>query len=71
MCNHLPTCGFSLKAPIPNSTDLPPAWDEDLSDEPAGWYYTMVKVHHPDGTSTIEYANKAMERIDLHCDSIK
>ena len=73
MCNHLSTCGFSLKVPIPNSTGLLPVnsaiyeyWDEHLSDEPAGWYYSVVNVHHPDGTPTIEHADKAKETVDLH-----
>ena len=73
LTNRLPTCGFSLKVPVPNSTGLPPVntaiyiyWDESLSEEPAGWYYATVKAHLSDGSSTIEYVDKAMETVNLH-----
>ena len=41
-------------------------WDESTYEEPTGWYYAVVKAHVPNGTTTIEYADKATETIDLH-----
>ena len=44
LSNYFPTCGFSLKVPVPNSAGLPPVnsaiyvhWDESSLDEPTGW----------------------------------
>ena len=62
LSNNIQTCGFSLKVLVPNSVVLPPVnsaiyvhWDESSSNEPTGWYYAVVKVHLPNGTTTIEY----------------
>ena len=41
-------------------------WDEPHSDEPPGWYHALVKEYHPDGELTIEYADKATEKLNLH-----
>lgn len=73
LSKHLLTCGFSLKVPVPNSTGFALVnsaiyvyWDESLSEEPTGWYYTIVKAHLLDGASTIEYAHvdKVTETVD-------
>ena len=73
VCNSLSYCGLSLKLLIPNSSDLPPVnsavyvyWDEPYSDEPPEWYHALVKEYHPDGKVTIEYADKATEKLNLH-----
>ena len=49
-----------MRTPVPNSAGLPPVntaiyvyWDE-VSDEPKGWYYAVVRNHLPDGTTRIE-----------------
>ena len=72
LSNRLTTSGFTLKLPVPNSVGLPPVnsaiyvhWNEN-SDEPIGWYHATVKSHHPDGTTSIEYANSNTERVNLH-----
>ena len=73
LSKQLNTSGFSLTVPIPNSVGLPPInssiyvyWNECPSDEPVGWYYAVVKEHLPDGTTCIEYANKATETVNLY-----
>ena len=72
LSNCLTTSGFSLKLPVPNLVGLPPLdsaiyehWNEN-SDEPIGWYHATVKSHHPDGTTSIEYANSDTEIVSLH-----
>ena len=72
LCNTLSSCGFSLKLPVPDSSGLPPVntaiyveWNEASSDEPAGWYYAVVKGYLPDGQAKIEYADHASETLDL------
>ena len=49
LCNNLPSCGFSLKLPVPHSSGLPTIdtaiyikWNEASSDEPADWYYRTL-----------------------------
>ena len=55
LCNSLPSCGFSLKLAIPDSSGLPPVdiaiyveWNEASSDEPCGWYHVVVKEYLPE-----------------------
>ena len=73
LCHKLPTCGFQLKLPLPNSCGLPPTdaaiyveWNEPDSDEPPGWYYAIVKQYRNDSKALIEYADFCTEVIDLH-----
>ena len=73
LCNRLPSCGFNLRLPVPNSSGLPPTntaiyveWNEDPSDEPSGWYYAVVKEYLPNGQARIEYTDHASETLDLH-----
>jgi len=68
LCNTLSSCGFSLKLPVPDSSGLPPVntaiyveWNEASSDEPAGWYYAVVKGYLPDGQAKIEYASQMVK----------
>jgi len=42
---------------ISRSFSLIHNWNEN-SDEPIGWYHATVKSHHPDGTTSIEYAQR-------------
>ena len=71
--DNLSTCSFSLRLPVANSSGLPPVnstiyvlWNEPQSDEPPGWYYAVVSEYHSDGEVTIEYADKATERLNLN-----
>ena len=73
LCNNLPSGGFSLKLPLPNSSGLPPIntaiyveWNEVPSDEPAGWYYAVVKEYLKNGQAKIEYADHVFETLDLN-----
>ena len=73
LCNKLPSCGFCLKLPVPNSSGLPPIssaiyveWNESSSDEPPGWYYVVVREYLPDGHAKIEYSDQATEVLNLH-----
>ena len=41
-------------------------WDKPQSDEPPGRYRAVVSEYHSDGEATIEYTNKATERVNLN-----
>ena len=52
--------------PAPINTAIYVKWNEASSDEPAGWYYAVVKEYFKNGQAKIEYADHAFETLDLN-----
>ena len=63
---------FFAQIPVPNSEMLPPIgqsiyvfWDEEESEEPAGWYKASVEEYHCDGKVMLQYSCGSKEVVDL------
>ena len=63
---------FFAQVPVPNSEMLPPIgqsiyvfWDEEESEEPAGWYKASVEEYHCDGKVMLQYSCGSKEVVDL------
>ena len=72
LVQSLSSPGFTFRLPIPDSHGLPEIgctiyveWDEENSDEPAGWYRCEIVAYNPNGAAQLSYPDGATEVIDL------
>ena len=63
---------FTFRLPTPDSHGLPEIgptiyieWDEENSDELAGWHRREIVAYNPNGTAQLLYSDRATEVIDL------
>ena len=72
LVQSLSSPGFTFRLPIPDSHGLPEIgctiyveWDEENSDEPAGWYTCEIVAYNPNGAAQLSYPDGATEVIEL------